>query len=77
MRSGFIYFMEITLGDDSKITFPVVSGQDFAQEINFLSNNDYYSTSLDCKLKVKNHIYDDKKKKIEELSEKTLFTYLL
>ena len=41
------------------------------QEINFLSNNDYYSTSLDCKLKVKNHIYHDKKKKIEELSEKT------
>ena len=76
MRSGFIYFMEITLGDESKFTL-VVSGQDFAQEINFLSNNDYYSTSLDCKLKIKNHIYDDKKKKIEELSEKTPFTYLL
>ena len=41
------------------------------QEIDFLSNNDYYITSLDCKLKVKNHIHDDKKKKIEELSEKS------
>ena len=70
MRSGFIYFKEITLGDDNKFSLDF-SDQDFVQEINFLSNNGYYSTSLDCKLKVKNHIYHDKKKKIEELSEKT------
>ena len=70
MRSGFIYFKEITLGDDNKFSLDF-SDQDFVQEINFLSNNYYYSTSLDCKLKVKNHIYHDKKKKIEELSEKT------
>ena len=70
MRSGFIYFKEITLGDENKFSLDF-SDQDFVQEINFLSNNDYYSTSLDCKLKVKNHIYHDKKKKIEELSEKT------
>ena len=37
----------------------------------FLSNNDYYITSLDCNLKVKKHIHDDKKKRIEELSEKS------
>ena len=41
------------------------------QEIDFLSNNDCYITSLDCKLKIENHIHDDKKKNIEELSEKS------
>ena len=70
MRPGFIYFKETELGDDNKFTLDF-SDQDFVQEINFLSNNDCYITSLDCKLKIENHIHDDKKKKIEELSEKS------
>ena len=69
MRPGFIYFKELALGDDNKFTLDF-SDQEFAQEIDFLLNNDYYITSLDCKLKVKNHMHDDKKKN-EELSEKS------
>ena len=69
MRPGFIYFKELALGDDNKFTLDFLD-QEFAQEIDFLLNNDYYITSLDCKLKVKNHIHDDKKKN-EELSEKS------
>ena len=61
MRWGFIYFKEIALGDDNKFTLDF-SNQEFVQEIDFLSNNGYYITSLDCKLTVKNHIHDDKKK---------------
>ena len=58
------------LSDDNKFTLDF-SDQESVQEIDCLSNSDYYITSLDCKLKVKNHIHDDKKKKIEELSKKS------
>ena len=37
------------------------SDEEFVQEIEFLSNNDYYIASLNCNLIVKEHI-DDKKK---------------
>ena len=70
MRPGFINFKELALDDDNKFTLDF-SDQEFVQEIDFLSNNDCYITSLDCKLKVKNHIHGDKKKKIEELFEKS------
>ena len=70
MRPGFIYFKELALDNDNKFTLDF-SDEEFVQEIDFLLNNDYYITSLDCKLKVKNHIHDDKKKKIEELFEKS------
>ena len=69
MRPGFIYFKELALDNDNKFTLDF-SDEEFVQEIDFLLNNDYYITSLDCKLKVKNHIHDDKKKN-EELSEKS------
>ena len=72
MRPGFIYFKEIALGDDNKFTLDF-SNQEFVQEIDFLSNNDYYITSLDCKLKVKNHIHDDKKKKLKIYLKKVDF----
>ena len=64
MRSGFINFKELALGGDNKFTLDF-SDQEFVQEIDFLSHNDSYITSLDCKLKVKNHIHDDKKKKLK------------
>ena len=52
MRPGFICFKEIALGNDNMFTLDF-SDQDFVQKIDFLSNNDYYMTSLDCKLEVK------------------------
>ena len=72
MRPGFIYFKEIVLGNDNKFTLDF-SDQEFVQEIDFLLNNDYYITSLDCKLKVKNHIHDDKKKKLKNYLKKVDF----
>ena len=72
MRPGFINFKELALDDDNKFTLDF-SDQEFVQEIDFLSNNDYYITSLDCKLKVKNHIHDDKKKKLKNYLKKVDF----
>ena len=72
MRPGLIYFQEIALGNDNKFTLDF-SDQEFVQEIDFLLNNDYYITSLDCKLKVKNHIHDDKKKKLKNYLKKVDF----
>ena len=73
MTPGFIYFQEIALGNDSKFTLDF-SDQEFVQEIDFLLNNDYYITRLDCKLKVKNHIHDDKKKNLKNYLKKSTFT---
>ena len=72
MRPGFINFKELALDDDNKFTLDF-SDQEFVQEIDFLSNNDCYITSLDCKLKVKNHIHDDKKKKLKNYLKKVDF----
>ena len=43
--------------------------QEFVQEIEFLSKNKYYITSLNCKLKLKEYIHEDEK--IKKLSEKS------
>ena len=72
MKPCFIYFKEMALSDDIKFTLDF-SDQEFVQEIDFLSNNDCYITSLDCKLKVKNHIHDDKKKKLKIYLKKVDF----
>ena len=72
MTPGFINFKELALDDDNKFTLDF-SDQEFVQEIDFLSNNDCYITSLDCKLKVKNHIHDDKKKKLKNYLKKVDF----
>ena len=72
MKPSFVYFKKIALGDDNKFTLDF-SDQEFVQEIDFLSNNDHCITSLDCKLKVKNHIHDDKKKKLKNYLKKANF----
>ena len=45
------------------------SDHDFVQEIEFLSKNKYYITSLNCKLKLKEYIREDEK--IKTLSAKS------
>ena len=70
MKPCFIYFKEMALSDDIKFALDF-SDQGLVQEIGFLSKNDCYITSLNYNLMVKKHIHDDKKKKIEELSEKS------
>ena len=69
MRPGFTYFKEIALGNDNKFTLDF-SDQEFVQKIDFWLNNDYYITSLYCKLKVKNHIHNDKKRKLKNYLKK-------
>ena len=55
MNPAFIYFNEIILKDDNKFT-PDFSDKEFFHEVNFVNNLDYYITSLNCKLKVKNYL---------------------
>ena len=57
MNPAFIYFNEIILKDDTKFT-PDFSDKEFFHEVNFVNNLDYYITSLNCKLKVKEYIHD-------------------
>ena len=45
------------------------SDHDFVQEIEFLSKNKYYITSLNCKLKLKEYICEEEK--IKKLSAKS------
>ena len=71
MRPGFICFKEIALGENNKFTIDF-SDQDFVQEIDFLSNNDYYITSLDCNLEVK-IIFMMIKKKMKNYLKKVNF----
>ena len=69
MNPAFIYFNEIILKDDNKFTLDFSYGE-FTQEVNFVNNLDYYITSLNCKLKMKEYIHD-KDQKIQELSKKS------
>ena len=50
MRPILIYFRETHLDEKNKFTLDF-SDQEFVQEIEFLSKNKYYITSLNCKLK--------------------------
>ena len=63
MNRALIYFKEVILNNDNKFTldFP---DKESVQEVNFVNNLDYYITSLNCKLKVKelNHDKDEKLK---------------
>ena len=68
MRPMLIYFRETHLGENNKFTLDFLD-QQFVQEIQFLSENKYYITSLNCKLKLKKYIDEDKK--IKKLSEKS------
>ena len=69
MRSDYVYFKELLLAENNKFTLDF-SDEVFVQEVDFLSKNKYYMTSLNCKLKVKEYIHD-KDKKIKTLSVKT------
>ena len=72
MKPSFIYFKEIALSNDKAVYLRLVRSRVCARNW-FLSNNDYYITSLDCKLKVKNHIHDDKEKKMKNYLKKVDF----
>ena len=66
MRPCFINFTEIN--DNNKFTLDF-SNEEFIQEVNFSTKNDYFITSLNCNLIVKENI-DKKKKLIEDLLKK-------
>ena len=68
MRPILIYFKETHLDENNKFTLDF-SDQEFVQEIEFLSKNKYYITSLNCKLKLKEYIREDEK--IKKLSAKS------
>ena len=68
MRPILIYFGETHLDENNKFTLDF-SDHEFVQEIEFLSKNKYYITSLNCKLKLKEYIREDEK--IKKLSAKS------
>ena len=68
MRPILIYFRETHLDENNKFTLDF-SDHEFVQEIEFLSKNKYYITSLNCKLKLKEYIHKDEK--IKKLSAKS------
>ena len=70
MNPDFIYFKEIALDDNNKFVLDF-SDEEFIQKINFNKNFNYYIASLDCNLILKEYIKKDKKKEIEELSQKS------
>ena len=81
MRPILIYFREIHLDENNKFTLDF-SDHEFVQEIEFLSKNKYYMTSLNCKLKLKEYIHEDKKiknylKKVDFYLKKVLHTYVI
>ena len=73
MNPDFIYFKEIPFGEHNKFTLDF-SNKKFVQWLSFLKNQDYYISSLNCNLilkESKQFNYKDKKKEIEELSQKS------
>ena len=56
----YIYFREMPLDENDKFTLDF-SDEKFVEEIEFLSKNKYYITSLNCKLKLKEYIREDEK----------------
>ena len=61
MRPDFIYFKELLLGENNKFTLDF-SDEEFVQEVDFLSKNEYYIASWNCKLNVKEYIHDKDEK---------------
>ena len=81
MRPVLIYFRETHLDENNKFALDF-SDQEFVQEIEFLSKNKYYITSLNCKLKLKEYIHEDEKlknylQKVDFYSKKALHTYVI
>ena len=62
MRPISIYFRETHLNENNKFTLDF-SDHEFVEEIEFLSRNKYYITTLNYKLKLKEYIHEDKKNK--------------
>ena len=69
MKPIFIYFKEIELDDNNKFTVDF-SNTEIIYEMDFLTKNDDYITSLNSDLIVKEH-NDNKSKLIKDLSEKS------
>ena len=67
MKPIFIYFKEIKLDDNNNFTLDF-SNTEIIYEIDFLMKNDYYITSLNCELIIKEH-NDNKSKLIKDLSK--------
>ena len=81
MRPILIYFRETHLDENNKFTLDF-SDHEFVQEIEFLSKNKYYITSLNCKLKLKEYIHEDEKikkisAKVDFYSKKVQHTYAI
>ena len=55
-----IYFRKTHLDENNKFTLGF-SDHEFLQEVEFLSKNKYYFTSLNCNLKLKEYIHEDEK----------------
>ena len=72
MRRILINFRETHLDENNKFTLDF-SGHEFLQEIEFLSINNYYITSFNCKLKLKEYIHKDEK--IKQLYFYFFFSY--
>ena len=68
MRPVLIYVREMHLDENNKFTLDFAD-HELVQEIEFLSKNKYYITSLNCKLKLKEYIREDEK--IKKLSAKS------
>ena len=75
MNPAFVYCKVSILNDDNKFVLDF-SDEEFVHQVNFLNNLDYYVTSLNCNLILKNIVNDhkdnkDRKKLIEQLSQKS------
>ena len=68
MTPILIYFRETHLDKNNKFTLDF-SDQELVQEIEIVSKNKYYITTLNCKLKLKEYIHEDQK--IKKLSAKS------
>ena len=62
MNPAFIFCEESILNDDNKFVLDF-SDEEFVQEVNFLNNLNYYITSLNCNLNLKNIVNDHKDNK--------------
>ena len=61
MKPSFIYFKEIQFNDNNKFLLEF-SDEEFVQKVYFDKNINYYISSLDCNLILKEEIKKDKKK---------------
>ena len=70
MKPVLIYFREVPFNVNNKFVLDF-SDEEFAQRVYFSKKTDYYIARLDCTLILKEEIKKDRKKSIEELSQKS------